>query len=289
MIRWGETTYSLHPLFVCLLAIAAATGYIFELLTLFAIVLVHELGHVVCAKTFGWNITEVKLLPFGGIAETEDGALSPAWQEWVVAIAGPLQNGLMIIIALSAESWGWCSSTWAEGFVRANALIGLFNLLPILPLDGGRMLQAMCSWWMSYHQTLLVGTRVSIGLSLMLGLYSLYPLLISGKININLFLLALFLLWINWIEHRNVPFRFMRFLMRRPERLRKWEHNVTLGQPIVTAGESSLSLIVRLFRRDKYHFICVMGDSGRIQRIVPEQQLIDTYFDDSSYMEGTKD
>lgn len=256
-------------------------GYIFELLTLFTIVLIHELGHVTCAKILGWNIMEVRLLPFGGVAETEEGSFSPAWQEWVVAISGPLQNGLMIIIALLVGHWGWCSSVWMEGFVRANAFIGLFNLLPILPLDGGRMLQAMCSWWMSYHQTLLFGARVSIFLSIILSLYSLYPLLTNGKINVNLFLLSLFLLGTNWTENQNVPFRFMRFLMHRPGRLREWEYNVTLGRPIVTEGGRPLSSIVRLFRRDNYHFICVMGDGGRIQRVVPEQQLIDAYFDDS--------
>lgn len=280
MIKWGGTTYSLHPLFVILMAAAAATGYIFELLTLFTIVLIHELGHVACAKAFGWTITEVKLLPFGGMAETDDGALSPAWQEWIVAVAGPLQNGLMILIAWYAEWMGWCSSEWAKGFIQANAFIGLFNLLPILPLDGGRMMQAVCSLWMSYHRTLLVGARVSLGCSAIMLLYSVCPVVVGGKLNINLLMLALFLLWTNWVELRNVPFRFIRFLMNRPTRLREWESSVALGRPIVTEGGRSLSRIVRLFRRDDYHFIYVMGDEGRIQRIVPEQQLIDAFFDE---------
>ncbi|EJW17055.1 site-2 protease family protein [Paenibacillus alvei] len=280
MIKWGGTTYSLHPLFIILMAAAAVTGYMYELLTLFAIVFIHELGHVACAKAFGWSITEVKLLPFGGMAETEDGALSPAWQEWVVAIAGPVQNGLMILIALYLKTMGWCSPEWADGFIQANAFIGLFNLLPILPLDGGRMMQAAYSLWMSYHRTLLIGARISLGCSVIMLLYSMYPLLTGGKLNLNLMMMALFLIWTNWEEHRNIPFRFVRFLMHRPTRLREWERAVTLGRPIVTEGGRSLSRIVRLFRRDDYHFIYVVGDEGRIVRIMPEQQLIDAFFEE---------
>ncbi|MCY9516548.1 M50 family metallopeptidase [Paenibacillus apiarius] len=280
MINWRGTVYSLHPLFILMLGMAALTGYILELLTLFSIVLIHELGHVVAARMFGWSITEVKLLPFGGVAETEDGSLAPAWQEWIVAMAGPLQNGIMIAAALFFQHAGWWNDTWTEDFIRANAFIGLFNLLPILPLDGGRMLQAACSFWLSYHRTLLLGAWISLGCSVLMAIFSIYPLLMGERMNLNVFALSLFLLWSNWIEQRNLPYRFVRFLMHRPVRLRQWERRVSLGRPIVTQSGRPLSMVVRLFRRDSYHFIYVMGESGRIQRVIPEQQLIDAFFDD---------
>ena len=68
------------------------TGYFVELITLFAIVFVHELGHVAAARGFGWNVLEVKLLPFGGVAEVEEAGSLPSKEEAIVAIAGPLQN-----------------------------------------------------------------------------------------------------------------------------------------------------------------------------------------------------
>ncbi|MDU5144819.1 MAG: M50 family metallopeptidase [Paenibacillus dendritiformis] len=280
MIKWGGTVYTLHPLFILLLAMAAVTGYILELLTLFVIVIVHEMGHVTVARMFGWTISEVKLLPFGGVAETEDGSLAPAWQEWLVMAAGPLQNGIMIGLALMFEQWGWWGSAWTDDFIRANAFIGLFNLLPVLPLDGGRMLQAAASLWFSYYKTLLIGARVSMAVSAAIAAYSLIPVFTGGKVNLNLLVLGIFLLWSNWEEWKNVPYRFLRFLMSRPARLRKWERSGCLGRPIVAENGWPLSGLLRLLRRDEYHFIYVMDPEGAIKRIIPEQRAIDAYFDE---------
>lgn len=194
--------------------------------------------------------------------------------------AGPLQNGIMIGLALLFEQWGWWGSAWTDDFIRANAFIGLFNLLPVLPLDGGRMLQAAASLWFSYYKTLLIGARVSMAVSAAIAAYSLIPVFTGGKVNLNLLVLGIFLLWSNWEEWKNVPYRFLRFLMSRPARLRKWERSGCLGRPIVAENGWPLSGLLRLIRRDEYHFIYVMDPEGAIKHIIPEQRAIDAYFDE---------
>ncbi|WP_195576368.1 M50 family metallopeptidase [Paenibacillus sp. 1001270B_150601_E10] len=280
MVKWGGTTYSVHPLFVMLLTLSAITGHILELVTLFVIVSIHEMGHVVAAKAFGWSIEEVKLLPFGGVAETKDGAVSPGWQECLVALAGPLQNGLMIVLALWFRYLGLWSDEWTNYFIEANLVIGGFNLLPILPLDGGRMLQASFGKLVSYHRLLIIGVWFSIVCSVLLGLFSIFPLIDERPLHLNLLVVALFLGWSNWVERKHIPYRFVRFLVNRPKRLRQWEEQIQLGQPIVSEASRSLSAILKRFRRDMYHLIYIMGENGRIEKIIPEQKLIDAYFDD---------
>lgn len=280
MVKWGGTTYSVHPLFVMLLTLSAITGHILELVTLFVIVSIHEMGHVVTAKAFGWSIEEVKLLPFGGVAETKDGAVSPGWQECLVALAGPLQNGLMIVLALWFRYMGLWSHEWTNYFIEANLVIGGFNLLPILPLDGGRMLQASFGKLVSYHRLLIIGVWFSIVCSALLGLFSIFPLIDERPLHLNLLVVALFLGWSNWVERKHIPYRFVRFLVNRPKRLRRWEEQIQLGQPIVSEANRSLSAILKRFRRDMYHLIYIMEENGRIEKIIPEQKLIDAYFDD---------
>ncbi|MBR2569926.1 MAG: M50 family metallopeptidase [Paenibacillus sp.] len=280
MINWGGTTYSIHPLFVMLLALSAITGHILELVTLFVIVIVHEMGHVLTAKAFGWSIEEVKLLPFGGVAETKDGAVAPGWQECIVAAAGPLQNGIMIVIALWFAHMGIWSLEWANYFIEANMLIACFNLLPILPLDGGRMLQASCGRLVSYHRMLIMGVWFSLVSSTLLGIFALLPLFNKEPLHLNMLVLSIFLAWSNWVERKHIPYRFVRFLVNRPKRLRRWEQEIHLGQPIITEADRPVSAILKRFRRDMYHLIYIMGQNGRIEKIIPEQQLIDAYFDD---------
>ena len=100
MIKWQRIRFRLHPLFIIIMLASIATGRFLELATLFAIVLIHELGHIAAAHGCGWTIKEVQLLPFGGVVEVEEAGTLPAREEAWVAIAGPLQN-----MWLAAAGW----------------------------------------------------------------------------------------------------------------------------------------------------------------------------------------
>jgi len=110
---------------------------------LYASVLVHELSHCVVALAFGLPVRRVLLYPLGGFSEIEKEAPTPA-REFLVAAAGPA-----ISLVLAAVGYG-LSRLVPDGTAHvlvtqlmwANLLVGLFNLLPGLPLDGGRMLRA---------------------------------------------------------------------------------------------------------------------------------------------------
>ena len=110
---------------------------------LYASVLVHELSHCVVARAFDLPVRRVLLYPLGGFSEIEKEAPTPA-REFLVAAAGPA-----ISLVLAAAGYG-LSTLVPHGtghvlvtqLMWANLLVGLFNLLPGLPLDGGRMLRA---------------------------------------------------------------------------------------------------------------------------------------------------
>ncbi len=149
---WFGITFRFHPLFTLLLLLSVVTGYVVEMLTLFGIVLIHEMGHVAAAKSFGWDIREVQLLPFGGVAVVEEAAGTPAYQEAAVALAGPLQNVWMMLVGYMLMLLGIIPPVWGQYFIEANLLIALFNLMPVLPLDGGKVMQAVIGLWLPYQK-----------------------------------------------------------------------------------------------------------------------------------------
>jgi Zn-dependent protease len=110
---------------------------------LYLSVLVHELSHSVVARGYGLPVRRILLYPLGGVSEIEREAPTPG-REFAVAGAGPALS-----LALGAVGWG-LAQLMPDGMpglvLRAvafmNVLVGLFNLLPGLPLDGGRMLRA---------------------------------------------------------------------------------------------------------------------------------------------------
>jgi Zn-dependent protease/CBS domain-containing protein len=113
---------------------------------LYASVLVHELSHSVVARLFRLPVRRILLYPLGGFSEIETEPPTPA-REFLVSAAGPV-----VSLALAASGYalahlldlpaGSVGSAVIEQFWLANLLVGVFNLLPGLPLDGGRMLRA---------------------------------------------------------------------------------------------------------------------------------------------------
>lgn len=254
------------------------TGQFLELLTLFTIVLVHEMGHVCAALLFGITVKSVQLLPFGGVAVIEDHGRLTASREIGIALAGPLQNVMMILIALGLQQADIGSSAFLAYFIQANAIIALFNLLPVLPLDGGKIVQAVLSLLLPYYYTLLWGGRVSIVASIAVIVYALLPLGSGGGLRLNLLLIGAFLLYSNITDQRNLPYRFMAFLMNREAAYEQHLRSSSAASPIVAFSAKPLDDILRLFKRNQYHFIYVMNDDSNVVAVVPEQRLISTYF-----------
>jgi Zn-dependent protease/CBS domain-containing protein len=125
----GDTRYIVAAAFVILLYLS---------------VLVHELSHSIVARGFGLPVRRILLHPLGGVSEIEREAPTPG-REFAVAAAGPALS-----LALGAVCWGLAqlvpdgvTGALIKQLMFANIIVGIFNLLPGLPLDGGRMLRAV--------------------------------------------------------------------------------------------------------------------------------------------------
>jgi len=276
--KWFGTVYRFHPLFVLMMLFSIATGYFIELLTLFGIVFIHELGHVTLAKSFGWRVKEVQLLPFGGVAVVEESGNIPAHEELWVALAGPAQNAWMAGFAFIMMKFSGGDTHWWQYFLQANVMIGLFNMLPILPLDGGKVLISILSFRLCYYKTLYICAWFSLCFSCVIVMCAFISVGTHGGIQLNLLMIGLFLLYSNWMSYRHIPYQFRRFLMSREGRAIQHIAKGTLEQPILVGGHKEISAIVQLFMREKYHKIYILSKQGVIQKVLTEQRLIYTYF-----------
>lgn len=111
---------------------------------LYASVFVHELSHSVVARWFGLPVRRITLYLLGGVSEIEREPQTPL-REFLVAFAGPLLSLVLGVAALGAAlvlPAATVTGVLAYELALANLLVGIFNLLPGLPLDGGRMLRA---------------------------------------------------------------------------------------------------------------------------------------------------
>jgi stage IV sporulation protein FB len=250
-----------HLLFWAVIGLSVAAGYFVEILTLFVIVLIHEMGHVAVARELGWQVAEIQFLPFGGVAHMEEEAAAEPLDEIVVALAGPFMNVVMAFFSLVFWRIGLWSAEWTHFFVTSNFLIAGFNLLPIWPLDGGRILQALLGLSLPYRMAALCSLGASISLSAVLlgvGVFHLH---------VNAMAVGGYLLAINVQAFLRFPYQFIRFLMIKYSRAPEGHglYPVRLA-PRTTVWEAASHL-----RKGRYHLIYITGGEGGL---LAEERLL---------------
>ncbi|WP_344405039.1 site-2 protease family protein [Streptomyces longisporus] len=118
---------------------------LFFAVAFYASVLVHELAHTVAALRFKLPVRRIQLQFFGGVSEIEKEAETPG-REFVLAFVGPLLSLVLaglFYVALQPVQPGTVPGVLLAGLMISNLIVAAFNLLPGLPLDGGRMLRAV--------------------------------------------------------------------------------------------------------------------------------------------------
>jgi len=160
---------------------------------LFASVLVHELSHCVVARAFGLAVRRILLYPLGGFSEIEQEPQTPS-REFAVSVVGPLTS-----LALAGLGWGLDVALNPSGIPRvlidqlilANLVLGVFNLLPGLPLDGGRILRAGV-WKLTGRPGTATIAAAWAGRALAVALVAVPVLMLGGRLSLT----NTYLLWL---------------------------------------------------------------------------------------------
>ena len=148
---------------------------------LFASVLLHELAHSYLAKRYGINIDSITLLLFGGVASME--IPQKPGQEAKIAFAGPLTSLIIGFICLFIYRNIIYSNPalsqnpvyliiWIIGSM--NLLLGIFNLLPAFPMDGGRILRSLFARKMSYVKATHSAASIGKFIAILMAIYGIY-------------------------------------------------------------------------------------------------------------------
>lgn len=201
---------SVHPLLFLFAGGAYLLGVYREFLLLFLALVFHEAFHAAAALALGYRILSLELLPYGGRVSLEAKGYGRIASEIGVLFADPASHALFL-----ALPWPWTEALlghYASWWRDVHASLLAFNLLPVFPLDGGRIVLAALAAWLPYRRAVYAAYGVGVGLVLA-GIA--WALLGIRTPSLGLSLYAPFLLWWNVRELRLTEEEFLHFLWRR--------------------------------------------------------------------------
>ena len=189
----GQTRVVLHPALALLVPLAALLGLKAALWPLALSLALHEAAHLAAARLMRVPVTELRLMPFGGAAQLGNlYALSPG-RLLAIAAAGPAANLALLLTASALAQWGWLTLDAALSLLRVNLSLMLFNLLPALPLDGGRMLYALTCRRLGRRRAADLGIALGKALAAALAAVMLWHGFRAGRFNLSLAACAVFI------------------------------------------------------------------------------------------------
>ena len=200
-------------------------------LLLMMIIIVHELGHFLCALFLHIPVDKICLYPFGGISKFKNKMNIPLKQEFLILLMGPLFQVIFMFVIKDS-----LPSSYLELFLLYNRNILIFNLLPVYPLDGGKLLNILIAYHLSFRKSLIFSLYFSLFIVIFLFL------ILLKNMKLNLFLLFCLLLFKIYEEYKKRKIYQEKFLLERylePSGFKKHCQVENVGQ----------------FRRDRKHIV----------------------------------
>lgn len=154
-IKIDYTTYIL--IFIALLA-----GQIKNVSIIIIILLVHEIGHIFFFVLFKFNIEQIKFYPFGGITIINKKIHERIYKDILSSIGGIIFQIILLYVYYLLFKYNFIKLSTYNIFKMYNSSIIIFNLLPIIPLDGSKLLFSILSKYFSYQRSYLLMTITGI-------------------------------------------------------------------------------------------------------------------------------
>lgn len=239
----------IHKSCYILILLSVFSSYFQVIIIISILLLIHECGHFFTAYIFNWKTEKISFYPFGGISKFNHEINCPLKEELIVLLMGPITQEICYLLITNISYF----YNYQNQVEMINYSILFFNLLPIYPLDGGRILQVLTCYLTSYKLSFKITYFISYIFILLIIIMFIY------KPSINI-LIVIILLIIKIIkEKRNIKYYLEKFILERY--LHKYNFK-----------KSKIVYNTKKFKRDYHHLI-----KEKNKYYLEEEYLINKY------------
>ena len=265
--------FRVNPLFLLVIVLFVFAGMGIELLIAFVLVVLHEFIHMLTACLSGYEIYKIELFPFGGMAEYRGLLEMKPWQEAKIAIVGPIFNlVLALLLYLYSTKISFISIVYINLLIKYNLIIGLFNLIPALPLDGGRVLRSILVAKTGFCRGTMIAVKTAKVFAILGAIMGILALIFQ-QTNIWILFISFFVYGAAVKEKEKVVYHLLSYLTRRKDFIEKMKIKPVYLQ--VSRSNVYLKDIVTHFVPDKFNLFYIPEKDCLLSEI----QLLDYIFD----------
>jgi stage IV sporulation protein FB len=257
-----------NKFFLPYLALLIIIGFSGELIISFLVVILHEGVHYMTAVALGFSGFDLKIMPIGAVLRLRELDEATPKEDMIISISGPLFN---ILSAAIIYVIGLYVPFDLELVFKSNLALGIFNLIPAFPLDGGRVLRDILSIRTFYKRANELTIKVSIVLGFtLIGFFVFLCLL--GHRNFNIGIIGVFVILSSYKEKERVVYIIMGDIVKKKSKFlnRKYIENKSMS----IYYKSDLLSVLSTVDKNKYNIFTVLDEEMRVIDIIYEEEIL---------------
>jgi stage IV sporulation protein FB len=267
-----KTKVKVDLLLTLIIITGVIAGQVREILAILLSITVHEAAHVVIADGLGLKIEEIVIMPFGGKIKLNLIDEERIQSGILITLAGPMANFLVSLLMLLAVYNEIVPTEFGYILVDYQIKLGLFNLLPALPLDGGRIFSLWLMRHMSFIDSIRVASRIGKIVGIIIACIGVCGLVFDR--GFYLFpIMGIFLYLQSMKEEGEAPLSFMKYVSGKKGTFIK--KGFFYVEQIIAVQDLKVNKILSLFLPHKYYIVCVVDKEMNIIKYLTETEIFD--------------
>jgi stage IV sporulation protein FB len=257
--------------FIFILVSAALAGFLNEVLSLALALGFHEMGHLLSARELGLKVDELELLPFGGRIKIKSFDEALPEHQILTALAGPMFNFAASVLLFYLISQKILSGQIGNTMINYQLILGFFNLVPALPLDGGRIFVVWLRRYLNYLSAIRIACRVSKIISMLLVVAAVVQGVFLKRFLLNFVIAGIFLFAHALKEENEAPAAFIKQVAKKRESLLK-KGCLPIESAVATGG-ASVRDVLYMFTPHRYFLLFIVDDQMHIKKYLTETEI----------------
>lgn len=237
----------------------------------FFFIALHEISHLIVVKIMDINIGEFKLHCLGATLEIKDYNSLSLKEQIIICLAGPVFNILMSIIFFII--FYFLKNNFLLTIVEINLALAMFNIMPMYPLDGFKLLESIFSLKLSYIKANKASNIISYIVNTIFIVVSIFFLIYRNISGIFIIIICFFSIFKTFKDRKHIMYTVMESLFKKQNLIVRKKYMKTRSISVYW-GETAIDLL-KVLEKDKFHIFYILDENMKLMYILREDEFIE--------------